>query len=163
MLNTVSSCYDQLETLQKLKNLIGPETWCDCLRLIERCDVFRNFLKDLLNSIELLEDLGDKEERCLNDLEKTLLDAEAYVKEFVNRTDFFGITEASFRQGCSTDFSKICRNLLKLAQDLCVGGEPDHDKIRVQDMEVSNCNTMSFSFSHSDHTMSIGFAQNLAI
>jgi hypothetical protein len=104
MLNTVSCCYEQLDILLKLKDQIYPDTWADCLRLIDRCEIFRGFVKDLLNSPDMLEEMEDKEERCLNELEKTLLDAEAFVKEFVSRNSFIGITESSYRQGCSTDF-----------------------------------------------------------
>lgn len=146
MLNTVSSCYDQLETLQKLRSLIGPETWCDCLRLIDRCEIFRSYCLDLLNSPLLLEDLDEKTESCLEELEKTLLDTEAYVKEFVNRTDYFGITEASYRQGCSTDFSKIVGKLIRLSQDLCVGNENCFDRIRVEDLEVTHREIILFNF-----------------
>jgi hypothetical protein len=137
MLNTVSSCYDQLELLQKLKKLISVDSWADCLRLIERCEVFTNFVRDLLNSPHLLEDVEEKEERCLDELERTLLEAEAYVKEFVMRTTFYGITEATYRQGCSTDFGKLMKSLFRLMQDLNVGSEVDYDKIRVEDFEVS--------------------------
>lgn len=136
MLNTVSSCYDQLESLQKLRDLIGPETWCDCIRLIDRCEIFRPYVLDLLNSPLLLEDLDEKTEQCLDELEKALLDAEAYVKEFVNREEFIGITEASYRQGCSMDFSKTVAKLIRLASDLAVGKDSDFDKVRAEDFEV---------------------------
>jgi hypothetical protein len=147
MLNTVSCCYEQLDILLKLKDQIYPDTWADCLRLIDRCEIFRDFVKDLLNSPDMLEEMEEKEERCLNDLEKTLLDAEAFVKEFVSRNSFIGITESSYRQGCSTDFSKIVRSLFRLAADLNVGSnEIDYDRVRVEDLEVSHISCSSCSF-----------------
>jgi hypothetical protein len=136
MLNTVSSCHDQLESLQKLKNSIPFDSWADCNRMIDRCESFRDIVRDLLDSPHLLEDVDEKEERCLDELEKTLLEAEAYVKEFVLRTSYFGITDSTYRQGCSTDFFKIMKSIFRLTLDLNVASEIDYDRIRIEDLAV---------------------------
>ncbi len=136
MMSTVSSCVCSLDSIQRMYESIEPNTWADCLRLCRRCSVFNNLLTELKNFPHLLNDIEKEEQTMLKELEKTLIAVEAYVADFASRKTFAGITESSFRQGCSADFAKINGQIIKLAQALTVTQGGLYDQLRQEDLEV---------------------------
>jgi hypothetical protein len=142
MFSVVASCAKSIESLRLLNDKLGSNTWADCTRLCQRCEVFSKLIFELKNFPNLLEETDDNEQQLVVELEKTLIAAEAYVADFATRHSFKGMTEPSFRQGCSTDFSKLSHRLTKLSQDLSINTDIDYDILRHEDLEVK-----SFSFS----------------
>lgn len=115
-----------------------PNTWADCYRMCSRCEVFAKLIMELKNFPNMLEETDDHEQELIVELEKTLIAAEAYVADFATRHSYKGMTEPSFRQGCSMDFAKLSQKLTKLAQDLSIINDVDYDLMRQEDLEVTN-------------------------
>jgi hypothetical protein len=132
----VSSCVCSLESLSTLRESIQKDTWADCVRLCKRSEIFYTLLNELKNFPHMLADTEAEEQLLLADLEKTLIAVEAFVADFVTRTSFKGITEASFRNGSSADFAKLNQQLIKFAQDLSVDTQGVFDNLRSEDFEV---------------------------
>ena len=135
----IQVCYDALKTLQQLRaEMIATEIeWADSLRLIERCEVFETLVNAMKETPQLLEDSDDVEIASIEEMEKILGEACHYVKEFVQRSSYFGMTEPSFRQGCATDFAKLNTRIIKLAQTLSLLDDIDYDERRTEDLEVN--------------------------
>ncbi len=136
MYAVVSSCVCSLDSIKKLKEAIQPETWMDCLRLCNRVEVFSNLLNELKSYPHLLKDTDGEEQSLLKELEQVLIAVEAFVTDFVHRTSFKGITEATFRNGSSTDFGKLTQQIVKLSNSLNIeSADSLFDDMRQEDFE----------------------------
>jgi hypothetical protein len=138
MLSIVASCSKSIESLRRMDEVLPVNSWQDCHRLCARSEAFAKLVMELKSYPNLLEETDEHEQELIVELEKVLIAAEAYVADFTTRTSFKGMTEPSFRHGCSMDFAKLSQRLTKLAQDLSIINDLDYDQLRQEDLEVRN-------------------------
>jgi hypothetical protein len=138
MKKEIMICSKNYKVLQSLKNEMTTNElqFADCVRLVDRFEVFENLINAMEESPQLIEDSDEVEMKSLSELAKILGDAVDYVKAFSQRNSFIGMTEPSFRQGCASDFAKLNTRLFHLAQLLNLFDEVDYEEKRMEDLEV---------------------------
>ncbi len=136
----IEACAHSMGLLQNLRaDLVSEEyQWADCIRLIERCEVFDNIVLAMKTTPQMFDEADDTELELIKEMAKLLQEVQGYVEEFYTREQFQGMTEPSFRNGCAADFAKLNEKINKIAQSLNIIDDIDYDERRNEDLEVRN-------------------------
>eukprot|EP01040_Poterioochromonas_malhamensis_P008323 gene8323-9002_t len=133
----IEACAHSMGLLQNLRaDLVSEEyQWADCIRLIERCEVFDNIVLAMKTTPQMFDEADDTELELIKEMAKLLQEVQGYVEEFYTREQFQGMTEPSFRNGCAADFAKLNEKINKIAQSLNIIDDIDYDERRNEDLE----------------------------
>ena len=142
----ISGCSRIMKNLRNIRDRMLTEEYplSDCIRLVERCEIFDNIIAAMEKTPQLLEDNDQEEAELLADLEALLNGVLDYVKEFSNRVSYFGTTDPSFRHTCAADFLKLNEKLLSIGQKLNLVDDVDYESRRSEDLQVNVFNVQNF-------------------